>query len=114
MVKYFLFGTAITLFVPILRNEWTPISLCDGFSLAGVLLLSYGGVLFLRNQQAFEGVFYIGTRIKNLLFPFLTKPASKEYKYQRQTSNIERKIDGSALVIGAGFLLISIGLLFFI
>ena len=114
MVNYFLFGTAITLFVPILRKEWTPTPFCDGCSLAGVLLLSYGGLLFLRKQQAFDGIFYIGRRIKNLLFPFLAEKIEIDLKHQKGSQKSEMKSDYSALVIGAGFLLISILLLLFI
>ena len=104
----------IVVVIPLLRGEWTLISLCDGFSLAGVLLLSYGGLRFLRSKNAFDGISYIGTRIKTLLFPFLVKPISDDFKYQPHPKNKGIKTDGSALAIGAGYLSFSIVLLFFI
>lgn len=113
-VKYSLFGILIVALVSLLRGEWTTTSLCDGFSLAGVLLLSYGGLCFLRSKNAFDGISYIGTRIKTLLFPFLIKPNSDDFKYQTHPQKTGIKTDGSALVIGAGYLSISMVLLLFI
>ena len=113
-VKYSLFGIMIVGLIPLLRGEWTLTSLCDGFSLAGVLLLSYGGLCFLRSKTAFDGIFYIGTRIKTLLFPFLVKPNSDDFRYQTHPKNKVTKTDGSALAIGAGYLSFSIVLLLFL
>ena len=100
--------------LPVLRREWTISSLCDGFSLAGVLLLSYSGLRFLRSQNAFSGISYIGARIKSLLFPFSNKEISNYSNYRKQPKTQKEEFDGSALITGAGYLSFAVVLLFFV
>jgi hypothetical protein len=121
ILQYILFGLAFVV-LPILRGEWNLSLLCDGFSLAGILLLSYGGLQLLNAERAFDGIFYIGTRIKSLLFPFQRKGTLSYYEYKRQKqtkadSIATRKEKGtaySALLIGAGYFFFAVLLLFFL
>ncbi|MBR2341088.1 MAG: DUF3899 domain-containing protein [Clostridia bacterium] len=110
----FLFGVVVVFGLPILRGEWTLALLCDGFSFAGILLLSYAGLEFLNAQNAFEGVFYIGARIKSLFLPFSNKGILDYSDYQQQRRKKTKNIDYSALIIGAGYLSLAIILLFFL
>ena len=118
LARYCLLGATIVILVVGLRGECTAVSLCDGFSLAGVLFLSYGGLRFLNAQHAFEGISYIGTRVKSLLFPFLDRGElykrgdEGDFKYRKQENG--KPLDGSALIIGAGYLSFAVLLLCFV
>ncbi len=112
--RCFLFGITLVFLVPALRNDWTILSFCDGFSLAGILLLSYGLLRFLNTQSAFEGIFYIGRRIKSLLMPFLGVDRVGYSPYRQEKEIKTRTRDSSALIVGAGYLSFAIGLLFFV
>ena len=105
-------GGALACALPFLRNDWSITSFCDGFSLVGILFLSYVGLQFLRNQDAFFGVSFLWKRIKNCFFPFMER-GDKD----RTVSSEEKKnqcVDKTVLLVGIGYLSIAFIFLFFI
>ena len=105
-------GGALSFALPFLRSDWSAATLCDGFSLVGVLLLSYGGLLFLLKNDAFFGVRFIMQRLKSCFFPFWTGIEQPK----KTTAKRHKEREGGILVlfVGLGYFAVALIFLFFV
>ena len=112
IINRIIVGGALAFALPFLRSDWTIASLCDGCSVAGVLLLSYVGLQFLRNQNAFFGVSFLFERIKSYFLPWLWKES--HLVNEEVVEKEKRNVDKIMLAVGLGYLGIAVIFLFFI
>lgn len=112
ILRYLLLGGALAFAPSFLRKEWTATAFCDGFSLAGILLLSYGGLLFLARQDAFFGVTFLLQRIKTYFLPFLSERKGEGVEDFSKRRAAEKAVEKSlfkqkeiySLSVGYGYL----------
>lgn len=69
---------------------------CDGFFVAGGILLAWGGLRWCSNGGAVDGLGYSMKMVKDRLLPFLAKPDQKresfaEYRERRESKAIPAK-----------------------
>lgn len=107
-----IWGGVLAFALPFLRDDWSMSSFCDGFSVVGVLFLSYVGLQFLRNKNAFFGVSFLWKRIKSYFFPFMERENKESSVSVEERKN--QGIDKAVLSVGIGYLGIALIFLFFI
>ena len=111
-VRNILLGGTMSFALPFLRSDWSITSFCDGFAVVGVLFLSYVGLQFLRNQNAFFGLRFIGKRIKSYFFPFMGR--GNEQGSVSVKEGQKQSIDRGILAVGGIYLGMAVIFLFFI
>ena len=83
--------------------------LSDGFTVSGMLLLMFAGMIFISNEGALVGVGYV---LRNAFLAFIPMGRAKQERYKdyrdRKLSEIKKSSDHCILVTGLIFFLIGI------
>ena len=82
---------------------------CDGFTVAGVLLLCYAGLVWSRNEGTFDMLSFGISRITRFRYGKFTDEERKEtfYDYRKRKSAIRQK-PVAALKAGAVYMLLAL------
>ncbi len=83
--------------------------LSDGFTVSGILLLLYAGMIFVSSDGALIGIGFV---LRNAFLTFIPMGRSKQERYadyrERKLKNIKKSGDGCVLITGLLFFLIGI------
>ena len=83
--------------------------LSDGFSVSGILLLLFAGMMFISGEGALIGIGFV---LRNAFLAFIPMGRSKQERYadyrERKLRNSKKSGDGCILVTGLIFLFIGI------
>ena len=111
----FLFGAGIVSACALLGrvNGESIKTFCDAFSLAGILLLCFAGLIFVGSCGGFSGVSYVFAWVKHSWLPFgkAERQSYAEFCQDKKTRGKERSIF-PFLLSGGFYLLIAFLLLF--
>ena len=85
--------------------------LADGFSVSGILMLSFFAMIFISNEGAFIGIGYI---IKNIVQAFtpMGRKNHELYADYRERKLAEKKVSSEKSVLIIGLLFLTIGIIF--
>lgn len=82
--------------------------LCDGFFVAAVLLLGFGGLKFARNGGAFDIIAYgIGSALR-ITFPWMGEGKDHDYAGYKERKQATRTGCADLLIVGSVFLVLSV------
>lgn len=83
---------------------------CDGFFVAGALLLAWGGLRWCTNGGAVDGLGYSMKMVKERMLPFLSKPWDKRESFAEYRERRESKARpvGALLLSGLAHLVIAL------
>lgn len=118
LIPYFAAGVVIFVVVIVLNRDqdYTLIHrLCDGFFVAGALLLGMGGLKFCRNQGAFDMISYGVVSTFHNHFPGakMDSPLQEreDYVSYAERKRAERKSPKEFFVVGSAFMIPAVILL---
>ena len=106
-------GAAIALFVLALKGFSMKIDiLCDAFTVAGLLMILFAGLMFVSGEGAFLGIGYALGRALRFFIPTVGRKEESYAKYrERKTGKPKPKGQGCIFFTGLFFLAIGIILL---
>ena len=111
-------GLALMLIVLLINKYWMTEDaqeklriLCDAFCIPGLLLMLSTGLVFARNEGAFNGVMYSLRTVKEMLLPFLPHQHMNYREYVQKKAEKKTKGYSFLLITGAVFLAVGIVLL---
>ncbi len=82
--------------------------LCDAFFVAGILLALFGALVWISTTGFFDTFGFAIRTAAHLLFPFFIHDTKTFYDYKTEKAEKRGETKGFLVVVGVGYLLISI------
>ena len=112
-------GLALMLMVLLINKYWMTEDaqeklriLCDAFCIPGLLLILSTGLVFARNEGAFNGLLYGLRTAKEVLLPFLPYQHMNFREYVEKKA--EKKVKGYSFLLITGAVFLAVGLVLLI
>lgn len=104
-----------------LKGHWYSIAetqaeryrlLCDGFTVAGVILVAASGLVLVYNMGLFTGLTYGLRGLKDIFLPFLQNEYVPYREYKKQKA--EKKVKNYSFIFFTGLAFLAIAIYFYV
>lgn len=85
--------------------------LCDAFSVSGILLLLFSGLMFVSSEGAFLGIGYALKRAVRVFVPVINRKEETYAEYRERKTGKEKK-KGDSCIFFTGLFFLLVGLIF--
>lgn len=88
--------------------------LADAFSIPGMLLILFTGLVWVSSEGAFDGLGYAFSRVGSMLIPFFKKSLEHQTYYDYKMSKKDKRAHGYSFLFFVGLVFLAVGIVFIV